>query len=370
MEQEQTEETEFVMQKMQNRYSPFSPFPPVQFRSWQQAMKEAVRDPRELCRVLELPAEFEAPAIRAARLFPLFAPRSYLDRIERGNPRDPLLRQILPLDEEFDHPEGFSDDPVGDLEATKSPGLLQKYRGRVLMITTGACAIHCRYCFRRHFPYEHTPPSAEVWSESIRVIAADESIHEVILSGGDPLTIVDPLLAELADRLAAIPHLARLRIHTRLPIMIPERVNDELLAWLRGTRLTPIVVIHANHPAELQSTAAGAIGRLVDAGVPVINQSVLLRGVNDDLETLVALSERLVELRAMPYYLHQLDRVSGAAHFEVPVSRGLELIDELQSRLPGYAVPRYVREEAEAAHKILLSANNDLVVARSPDRAM
>ena len=328
-----------------------------------------MRDPRELRRILELPTEFEAPAIRAARLFPLFAPRCYLDRIERGNARDPLLKQILPLDAEFDRSDGFDDDPVGDLPAAKSPGLLQKYRGRVLMITTGACAVHCRYCFRRHFPYEQSPPSAEVWNESIGAIAADETIHEVILSGGDPLTIVDSLLAELADRLAAIPHITRLRIHTRLPIMIPERVNDEFLGWLRGTRLTPIVVIHANHPAELQGSAADAIGRLVDAGVPILNQSVLLRGVNDDLETLVALSERLVELRAMPYYLHQLDRVSGAAHFEVPVSRGLELIEGLQSRLPGYAVPRYVREEAGAAHKILLTANDDAVVARSPDCA-
>jgi L-lysine 2,3-aminomutase len=319
-------------------------------------MKEAVREPRELCRALGLPAEFEEAAIRAARLFPLFAPRSYLNRIERGNPHDPLLRQILPLDEEFDRPDGFSNDPVGDLAAAKSPALLQKYHGRALMVTTGACAVHCRYCFRRHFPYEQSPPSAEVWSESIQVIAADDGIREVILSGGDPLTIVDSLLAELADQLTAIPHLARLRIHTRLPIMIPERVNDELLGWLRGTRLTPIVVIHANHPAELQGSAADAIGRLVDAGVPVLNQSVLLHGVNDDLETLVALSERLVELRAMPYYLHQLDRVTGASHFEVPVSRGLELIEELQSRLPGYAVPRYVQEVAGAAHKIPLTS--------------
>jgi EF-P beta-lysylation protein EpmB len=328
-------------------------------------MKQAVRDPRELCRMLELPAELEALAIRAARLFPLFAPRSYVAQIERGNPDDPLLRQILPLDAEFESPEDFTDDPVGDLDAAIAPGLLHKYHGRVLMVTTGACAVHCRYCFRRHFPYEQAPPSAETWRQSLRAIAADESIREVILSGGDPLTIVDSLLAELAERLAAIPHVARLRIHTRLPIMIPERINDELLGWLRATRLTPIVVIHANHPAELQGTAANAIDRLVDAGVPVLNQSVLLRGVNDDLETLVALSERLVELRAMPYYLHQLDRVRGAAHFEVPIARGLELIERLRSQLPGYAVPRYVCERPAAAHKIPLTAIPSRIVGAS-----
>ncbi|HEV2971523.1 MAG TPA: EF-P beta-lysylation protein EpmB [Pirellulales bacterium] len=322
--------------------------------AWQNAMKEAVRDPRELCRLLGLPDEFVRPAIRAARLFPLFAPRSYIERIEPGNPHDPLLRQILPLEAEEYSPAGFTDDPVGDLAAAKAPGLLHKYHGRVLLVTTGACAVHCRYCFRRHFPYEQSPPSAAAWSESIRVVAADESIREVILSGGDPLTVVDPLLAELAERLAAIPHVARLRIHTRLPIMIPERINDDLLDWLRGTRLTPIVVIHANHPAELQGTAADAVGRLVDAGIPVLNQSVLLRGVNDDLETLVALSERLVDLRAMPYYLHQLDRVTGAAHFEVPIARGLELMEGLRARLPGYAVPRYVQEQAGWPHKIPL----------------
>ena len=307
--------------------------------------------------MLELPAELEGPAIRAARLFPLFAPRSYVARIERGNPRDPLLRQILPLDAEFESPEDFSDDPVGDLDAAIAPGLLHKYHGRVLLVTTGACAVHCRYCFRRHFPYEQAPPSFETWRQSLRVIAADESIREVILSGGDPLTIVDSLLAELAERLAAIPHVARLRIHTRLPIMIPERINDEFLGWLRATRLTPIVVIHANHPAELQGTAADAIGRLVDAGIPVLNQSVLLRGVNDDLETLVALSERLVGLRAMPYFLHQLDRVRGAAHFEVTVERGLELIERLQARLPGYAVPRYVCERAGTPYKIPMTVD-------------
>ena len=192
------------------------------------------------------------------------------------------------------------------------------------------------------------------WQPALEAIAADESIHEVILSGGDPLVLVDSLLAELAERLAAIPHLRRLRVHTRLPIMIPQRIDAALLGWLRGTRLAPIMVIHANHPAELEGPAAAAIGRLVDAGVPVLNQSVLLAGVNDDLDVLAALSERLIDLRAMPYYLHQLDRVAGAAHFEVPPARGLELLAGLRRRLPGYAVPRYVQEVPGEPHKAIL----------------
>jgi EF-P beta-lysylation protein EpmB len=326
---------------------------PAAVPHWQQELKEAIRDPRQLCRLLELPAELEAAAERAAVQFPLFAPRPFLAQIERGNPRDPLLRQILPLDAELSSPPGFTADPVGDLAARRAPSLLHKYGGRALLITTGACAVHCRYCFRRHYPYSEaqTPRSAAAWQPALEEIAADESLREVILSGGDPLVLVDSLLAELAERLAAIPHVARLRIHTRLPMMVPQRIDGPLLRWLRGTRLTPIMVLHANHPAELQGPAAAAIGRLVDAGVPVLNQSVLLRGVNDDPDVLTALCERLIQLRAMPYYLHQLDRVAGAAHFEVPLSRGLEIMESLRQRLPGYAVPRYVRETAGQPYK-------------------
>jgi EF-P beta-lysylation protein EpmB len=318
-----------------------------------------VRDPVELCRRLELPAEYEAAAVRAARLFPVFAPLAYLARMRPGDVKDPLLRQVLPLAAELERADGFSVDPVGDRPATLAPGLLSKYHGRALLVTTGACAVHCRYCFRRHYPYGEGPRSPDDWQPALDPIAADASLEEVILSGGDPLTLVDSHLAELARRLAAIPHVRRLRVHTRLPMMIPERVTDALLAWLCGTRLTPIMVIHANHPAELGDSAsdsvAHAIGRLVEAGIPVLNQAVLLAGVNDDADTLVELSRRLVDLRVMPYYLHQLDRVSGAAHFEVPVSRGLALINAMRERLPGYAVPRYVQEVAGEANKRVLA---------------
>ena len=321
---------------------------------WQQELRSAIRDPEILCRLLELPCKFAEEASRAAEHFPLFAPRPYLDQIERGNPHDPLLRQILPLKSELGPVEGFTADPVGDLAARRSAGLLQKYHGRALLITTGACAVHCRYCFRRHFPYSESdsPRSAAAWQPAIDTIAADTSLREVILSGGDPLVLVDSVLADLADRVAAIPHVARLRIHTRLPVMIPQRIDDSLLDWLRGTRLAPIMVIHANHPNELRGPAVDAIGRLVDGGIPVLNQAVLLRGVNDDADVLTELCERLVNLRAMPYYLHQLDRVAGAVHFELPIEQGLELIAELRRRLPGYAVPRYVSEIAGAPSKI------------------
>jgi EF-P beta-lysylation protein EpmB len=272
-----------------------------------------------------------------------------------GDPRDPLLRQVLPLADEQARPLGYGFDPVGDGRAMQSPGLLRKYRSRALMVTTGACAVHCRYCFRRHFPYDAGPRSLDEWEPALGKIAADRSIREVILSGGDPLVLVDGHLAELARRLAAIRHVRRLRIHTRLPIVIPERVTGELLEWLRGTRLAPLVVVHANHANELDDAVAGALGRLIDAGVPLLNQSVLLSGVNDRADALVDLCERLVDLRVMPYYLHQLDRVAGAAHFEVPREEGRRLVAELRRRLPGYAVPRYVQEIDGAEYKTILA---------------
>jgi EF-P beta-lysylation protein EpmB len=317
-------------------------------------MKEAVRDVGQLCQLLDLPQTFADQAATAAHDFPLFVPRPFLARMRRGDPSDPLLRQVMPLETETAVVAGFTVDPVADAAASLQPGLLQKYHGRALIVTTGACAVHCRYCFRRHFPYHETPRSLAQWGPAVEQIAADETIHEVILSGGDPLTLVDDILTRLAHRLAEIPHLRRLRVHTRLPIVIPQRVTDDLLDWLTGTRLTPIVVVHANHPAEIDAEVASALGRLVDAGIPVLNQAVLLLAVNDDAQTLAELCERLVDLRVMPYYFHQLDRVAGAAHFEIPIARGQEIIRQLHAGLPGYAVPRYVQEVAGAPHKVSL----------------
>ncbi|MDZ4782022.1 MAG: EF-P beta-lysylation protein EpmB [Planctomycetia bacterium] len=331
-----------------------SPVAPPSAARWQHSLKDAVRDPRELCRLLGLSADVEAAAIQAARTFPLFAPRGYVARMRPGDPSDPLLRQVLPLGEELTAAPGFSADPVGDAHAVLRPGLLQKYHGRTLMVTTGACAVHCRYCFRRHYPYEESPRSLADWEPAIRLIEADPTVQEVILSGGDPLTLVDATLAQLADRLAEIPHLRRLRVHTRLPIVLPERVTPALLDWLHGTRLAPIMVVHANHPAEIDGAVEQALGMLVDHGIPVLNQAVLLRGVNDSAEVLAELCERLVNLRLMPYYLHQLDRVHGAAHFEVEERVGLAIMEELRGRLPGYAVPRYVREVEGDVGKVVV----------------
>lgn len=322
-------------------------------KTWQSAMKSAIRNAGELCRELGLPTEMASKFAEAS--FPVFAPRGYVAKMIPGDPVDPLLLQVLPQSDETATINGFVEDAVGDVAASRAPGLIHKYNGRVLLIATGTCAIHCRYCFRRHFPYDTVPRTLEAWRPAIEQIAGDDSIDEVILSGGDPLTLVDSLLEQLANELERIPHLKRLRIHTRLPIVIPERVTDELLAWLTGSRLAPIVVVHANHAREVEGDVAIALSKLLLAGIPVLNQAVLLRGVNDHIESLVDLSRALVNLRVMPYYLHQLDRVAGAAHFEVPIQRGLELMEQLRSHLPGYAVPRYVQEVAGELSKRILT---------------
>lgn len=321
------------------------------YATWQEAMKGAVRDPAELCRLLDLPEDFAAAAKVAAGQFPLFVPRGFIARMQPGDVNDPLLRQVLPIADEMVSVPGFVADPVADDAATRQAGLLQKYHGRVLLVTTGTCAVHCRYCFRRHFPYDENPRSLAEWQSAFNEIADDTSISEVILSGGDPLTLVDATLAGMIERLSEIQHLRRLRIHTRLPIVIPERVTDELVDMLRETRLASVVVVHANHANELDENVARAIARLANAGVVLLNQAVLLAGLNDSVEAQAALSERLIELRVLPYYLHQLDRVAGAAHFEVSLSRGLEIVEKLRARLPGYAVPRYVQELAGASSK-------------------
>lgn len=320
--------------------------------SWQNQLRTAVRDGAELCRLLQLPEGYETAATRVSREFPVFAPLSYVARMRPGDPHDPLLRQVLPLNDEID--DGGSRDPVADAQSTVVPGMLQKYAGRVLLITTGACAIHCRYCFRRHFPYTEAPRSLAQWLPALRELQTRPDIEEVILSGGDPLTLVDTLITELIAQIEQIPHIRRLRVHTRLPVVIPDRVTSAFIDCLRATRLTPWVVIHANHPAELDDEVAAAITRLIDNGIPVLNQTVLLRGVNDHEDRLVELCRRLVDLRVAPYYLHQLDRVRGALHFEVPLEEGRRLVRGLRERLPGYAVPRYVWEEPGATSKVAI----------------
>lgn len=295
--------------------------------------------------------ELRAPT----RRFPLRVPRGYVARMRPGDPADPLLRQVLPLAEEDTLTTGFGKDPVGDLAALAGPGVLHKYHGRALVITTGACAIHCRYCFRRHFPYADAQGRNSDWAAVLDYLAQDESIEEVILSGGDPLALSDSRLATLTQGLDQIPHLQRLRIHTRLPIVLPERVDADLLAWLSMTRLKPVMVLHANHAQELDDSVSAALARLSHIGVCLLNQSVLLRGVNDSVVALRTLSEHLFACGVLPYYLHLMDRVQGAAHFEVQEAQARSLIQELGAQLPGYLLPRLVREQAGAAAKHLVN---------------
>lgn len=316
---------------------------------WRQQIAEAVRDPAELLRRLDLDPGLLPAAREAAGDFPLWAPHSLIERMERGNPDDPLLRQILPTAAELEVVPGFGADPVGDLAARHGPRLLRKYDGRALLITTPACAVHCRFCFRRHYPYSES--MEERLEESLSPLSGEGGVEEVILSGGDPLTLSDRRLAELAARIEEIPTVERLRIHTRLPVVIPDRVDGALLDWLSEGRLEKVMVIHANHPNELNSDVVEALRRIHRAGVTLLNQSVLLRGVNDEVESLARLSERLLKAGTLPYYLHLLDRTQGAAHFEVDESRARALMAALRARLPGYLVPRLVREIPGEASK-------------------
>ncbi len=331
------------------------PSSPVHRAVWQQALANAIRDPAVLLDRLSLPRDLLPAARSAAKLFPLLVPESYLARMTPGDLRDPLLQQVLPLDVEADHTPGFTVDAVGDDAAQRAPGLLKKYDGRALLITTGVCAVHCRYCFRRHYPYSEAPQQLDDWQPALQALADDPSIHEVLLSGGDPLALTDARLFALIGELETIPHLRRLRIHTRLPIVLPARITSSLLSRLADSRLTPWMVIHANHAQELTGDCADAVRQVVRAGISTLNQAVLLRGINDSVLALVELCERLIDLGVMPYYLHQLDRVTGTAHFEVPEKTGRALIAELRKQLPGYAVPQYVREFPGEPHKTPLA---------------
>lgn len=324
---------------------------------WRNSLAGAIRDTDELIDALRLPTGLREPARLAAQAFPLVVPQSYLRRMRPGDVGDPLLRQVLPLADELQEQAGFSADPVHDGDARIAPGLLQKYAGRALLIATGTCAVHCRYCFRRHYPYEQEPRRLDDWGPALEALRSDQTIHEVLLSGGDPLVLNDSRLKALIDGLESIPRLRRLRVHSRLPIVLPDRVTEELIRLLRESRLQAIMVVHANHANEIQGDCADALRRLVTGGIPTLNQAVLMRGINDEVDALADLSESLIDLGVMPYYLHQLDRVAGAAHFEVPEHRGLELIAQLQARLPGYAVPRYVREVPGATGKTPIIAD-------------
>jgi EF-P beta-lysylation protein EpmB len=334
---------------------------PWQGEHWSQQLSGAIGSVEALLKRVELTPQ--ALDVEMEPGFPVRVPEAFLARIKPGDPNDPLLRQVLPLRAENQAYPGYVGDPLLEHDATLAPGVIQKYHGRALIIAAGACAVHCRYCFRRAFPYTEHRLGPE--ATSLAVIAADASITEVILSGGDPLMLKDTHLDRLVGRLEAIEHLTRLRIHTRLPVVIPARVTDLLVERLMASRLSATMVVHVNHPNEIDAELVSALARVADAGVQLLNQSVLLQGVNDDINTLVGLSEALFAARILPYYLHLPDKVTGTHHFSVSTERARGLYSQMQYRLPGYLVPRLAREmPGEGAKQWLAPANTSGDVSR------
>lgn len=319
---------------------------------WQRELAEAISDPRELCNLLHLDPALIPPALAASRGFALRVPRGFVARMRPADAADPLLRQVLPVGAELQSPAHYSSDPLAEGTALRAPGLLHKYRGRALLVATGACAVHCRYCFRREFPYAEQTDAEGRWSRAVAVLRSDVSISELILSGGDPLSLTDARLRQLTEQLRGIAHLRRLRIHTRQPIVLPSRVDAGLLGWLSELPWRTVMVLHTNHVNEIDAQVRHACAQLQSAGVTLLNQTVLLAGVNDRLETLRELSEGLWDAGVLPYYLHLLDPVLGTAHFDVPEERARQLLGALAGELPGYLVPRLVREVAGASAKV------------------
>ncbi|MCP3867941.1 MAG: EF-P beta-lysylation protein EpmB [Gammaproteobacteria bacterium] len=323
--------------------------------SWQQQLASAFNRVEELFDYLEIPQAQLPSACAASAGFPLRVPREFASRMEKGNPADPLLLQVLPRGEELiPHPR-FTTDPLDEQQQSESSGLLQKYHGRMLFIATGTCAVHCRYCFRRHFPYTAAGTVRNQWTESMELLTRTPSIKEVILSGGDPLTLSDGRLSDLVRALDPISHVKRLRIHTRLPTLLPDRITGELIDLMNRGRMKPVLVLHINHPREISGNLPDALSALVNGGITLLNQSVLLRDVNNDPDTLCELSESMFSCGVLPYYLHMLDPVSGAQHFEVRENEAGKLIQDLRGRLPGYLVPRLARELPGADSKTILT---------------
>ncbi len=324
-------------------------------KNWQLQLAEAFNTIEDLCQYLQLsPADLPV-STSAAKTFPLRVPLSFAACMEKGNPHDPLLRQVLPVNEEMIVYPGFSNDPVGDLPAATRSSVLHKYHGRVLLINTGSCAINCRYCFRRNFPYADLQLSKQKETAAIQYLEEDASIAEVILSGGDPLLLNDSRLSQLIERLNGIKHLKRIRIHSRLPIVLPARITDELISALRLSPKQIVVVVHCNHANEINDRVIAACNALKNNGITLLNQSVLLKGVNDDAETLCELSEQLFSHGIIPYYLHLLDKATGTGHFEVSEAEAFALIQQVQAALPGYLVPKLVKEQAGGASKQTIS---------------
>lgn len=318
---------------------------------WQQALKACITDPRALFQQCELESELLGKILLNSN-FPLRVPLSYVQKIEKGNINDPLLKQVLPLSLELNDVPAFGQDPLQEQTNIPTPGLIHKYHGRVLVTLSGACAINCRYCFRRHFPYQDNNPGQLGWKKIFDYLSAKSDIFEVILSGGDPMTVKDGPLQHFYENLSKIPHIQYVRIHSRLLSVIPSRVTPALMQLLAIKRFKHTVVLHINHPREVDAALISAVERLRSVGVIVFNQSVLLKGVNDSLETLISLQKTLYNAGIVPYYLHLLDKVAGSAHFDIDIKQAKTLMIDLMSKLPGYLVPRWVQDIPGSTTKI------------------
>jgi len=306
--------------------------------SWQMLVKKSIRDINTLLSRLELPHQ---PHFSN---FPILVPEPYFSRIEKNNFNDPLLLQVLSSDLETIQAAGYSKQPLNEDKFNPVSGLIQKYKGRVLIIASSKCAIHCRFCFRRHFPYETNQLKSHQWDELLTMLNKDHSNKEVILSGGDPLMLTDKNLYKIIQKIETLSHVETLRLHTRIPMVIPQRINSQLLDLIEKTRLKIVFVNHINHENEIDSAVHEAMKRLQQAGVTLLNQSVLLKGVNDSEKSLVLLSQKLFSAGILPYYIHMLDPVSGAAHFNVEQKKAIALIENIKQQLPGYLVPKLVQE--------------------------
>jgi len=318
--------------------------------SWQKDLRQVITDPKELLSLLNINANEYSQHFKARKLFPVRVPLPFIKRINKGDINDPLLRQVMPLSSEFVITDGFVTDPLQEHD-TAVEGLLHKYKNRVLMIVKSGCAVNCRYCFRRHFPYQENSPNKQRWQQALQYIAEHEEITEVIFSGGDPLMASDEHLAWLVTQIEAIAHIKRLRIHTRLPVVIPNRITHDLINLLSKSRLKVTMVLHINHGNEIDSDFDRALEPLRAARIPLFNQSVLLKGVNDSAETLIALSEKMFDIGIIPYYLHLLDAVQGAAHFDVTEQEAIKIVKKMLATLPGFLMPKLVREIAGEANK-------------------
>jgi L-lysine 2,3-aminomutase len=323
-------------------------------QDWQAALANAITNPQELCDILGLDAAEFQRVLSNSPQFPLRVPRCFASRIEKGNWRDPLLLQVLPFTQELETSPDFCEDPLREKQTNPIPGLLHKYHGRVLLIAAAGCAIHCRYCFRRHFPYADNTPGTSGWQPALNYIAGDPTIMEVIFSGGDPLILKDAVLSQLITQIAAIPQVKILRFHTRLPIVLPQRITPALIELLTASRLQTVIVVHCNHPNEIDDHVRHVLFELRKTGVTLLNQFVLLKGINDNADVLVQLSQQLFSVGVLPYYLHLLDPVQGAAHFAVSAAEGRRLIQQMTDRLPGYLVPKLVCETAGQPAKVSL----------------